>query len=302
MSPRLNYAARPQCPPAAVSHLCETCEVSVLFYDSPYRDFAVQASTVYNSDSDSGSRKLAAVPTPFVASDLSSLELIDGFSSEPPDIPAYWAVDDDDANFVQHTSGTSGMPKPILQSHRDSVEVLPHLESGRDAATFTTTPLHHGGMVDMFRSWASDALIWLFSGKDLPITAANVVKSLHVAQTTAESRSSTSFPRVRYFASVPYVLQMLAADPEGLSLLRTMDIVGVGGAPLSTAMGNDLVENGVHLISRFGSTECGCSSVSPRRGITMLMPPSPPIFAPRLRERRGMAVSQGRVRIRVPSV
>ena len=263
----LNYAARPQCPPAAVSHLCETCDVSVLFYDAPYKDFAVQASTAYNSKSDGGPRKLAAVPTPFVALERSSLELIDGFSSALPNISAYWAVDEDDANFVQHTSGTSGMPKPILQSHRDSVGALPHLESGRKAATFTTTPLHHGGMVDMFRSWTSDALIWLFSGKDLPITAANVVKSLHTAQTTAENRSATSFPRVRYFASVPYVLQMLAADPEGLSLLRTMDIVGVGGAPLSTAMGNGLVENGVHLISRFGSTECGCTSVSPVRAL-----------------------------------
>jgi len=36
-----------------------------------------------------------------------------------------------------------------------------------------------------------------------------------------------------------------------------MDIAGVGGAALPAEAGDELVLNGVNLISRFGSAECG---------------------------------------------
>ncbi len=36
-----------------------------------------------------------------------------------------------------------------------------------------------------------------------------------------------------------------------------MDLVGVGGAALPSAVGNELVRKGVNLVSRFGSSECG---------------------------------------------
>jgi len=62
---------------------------------------------------------------------------------------------------------------------------------------------------------------------------------------------------VKYFASVPYVLQMMAADAKGLRNLQSMDIVGVGGAALPSEVGDGLVAKGVNLISRFGSAECG---------------------------------------------
>jgi thioester reductase-like protein len=65
---------------------------------------------------------------------------------------------------------------------------------------------------------------------------------------------------VKYFTSVPYILQMLAADPEesqGLSALQQMDLVGVGGAALPTSLGDELVAKNVKLVSRYGSAECG---------------------------------------------
>lgn len=50
---------------------------------------------------------------------------------------------------------------------------------------------------------------------------------------------------------------MVAAEGEGLRRLNHMDIVGVGGAALPQAVGDDLVEKGINLVSRFGSAECG---------------------------------------------
>ena len=50
---------------------------------------------------------------------------------------------------------------------------------------------------------------------------------------------------------------MLAEDTADISMLQSMELVGVGGAALSPAVGDKLVEKGVRLVSRFGSAECG---------------------------------------------
>ncbi|KAL8822795.1 MAG: hypothetical protein Q9191_006476 [Dirinaria sp. TL-2023a] len=164
------------------------------------------------------------------------------------------SVAESDIAFLFHTSGTSsGLPKPIPQSHHAAVGVLPCLD-GRDEATFTTTPLYHGGIADCLRAWTSGATVWLFPGKDVPITAANVKKSL---QTAWRSSKTLKSPAVKYFSSVPYVLQMVTADSEGLEMLKDMDIVGVGGAALPSNLGDELIAKGINLVSRFGSAECG---------------------------------------------
>lgn len=181
---------------------------------------------------------------------------IDG-SANPSDyqdpLPALELADENDIAYWHHTSGTSsGLPKPIAQTHRGAVGVLPRLD-GRDAATFTTTPLYHGGIADCFRAWTSDATIWLFPG-DAPITVENIYTSLKCAD---EHHTTGISPPVRYFSSVPYVLQMIAAEAGGTDALRAFNIVGVGGAALPSNIGDELVQKGVNLVSRFGSAECG---------------------------------------------
>ena len=166
-----------------------------------------------------------------------------------------------DTAFIFHTSGTStGLPKPIIQSHHAAVGVLPVL-NGRQSATFTTTPLYHGGIADCFRAWTSGAPIWLFPASSIPITTQNIHLCLSVAAKAASERFVSP---VNLFASVPYVLQMMSEDPAGLGSLQKMAIVGVGGAALIPKVGDYLVENGVNLVSRYGSAECGFLSASHR--------------------------------------
>ena len=164
-------------------------------------------------------------------------------------------VSESDVAYLHHTSGTStGLPKPIPQTHHGAVGVLPTFDSGYETATFTTTPLYHGGVADCFRAWTSGAMIWLFPGADAPITSSNVLKSLECARRSAETHQTST---VKYFSSVPYVLQMLSMEHDGLQTLKQMSLVGVGGAALSQDIGDDLVQKEVNLISRFGSAECG---------------------------------------------
>ena len=239
----------PKCQPAAIASLCQTCEVDLLFYDDVYRGQACEAASL-SSRSNDGQFSAAGLPFPeepqmtsFVPQDLDhdSLPRVD--------------VEENEIAYLHHTSGTSsGMPKPIPQTHRGGVGVLPFFKTGHAAATFTTTPLYHGGIADLFRAWTSKAHIWLFPGKRVPITASNILKSLDVAE---QSQRETLCPAVRFFSSVPYVLQMMESDSRGLSCLEAMSVVGVGGAALPAEVGGKLVTSGVNLISRFGSAECG---------------------------------------------
>lgn len=163
-----------------------------------------------------------------------------------------------DVAYLFHTSGTSsGLPKPIPQLHHGAVSVLPRLSNGGTHSTFSTTPLYHGGIADCLRAWASGAMIHLFPGTQ-PITSANIQRSAELA-----NRFLNGAHPAKYFTSVPYILQMLieeSLDQEvssGLALLQGMDLVGVGGAALPQAVGDELVSKGVKLVSRFGSAECG---------------------------------------------
>lgn len=71
------------------------------------------------------------------------------------------------------------------------------------------------------------------------------------------ANSKFSAPPVKYFTSVPYILRMVTEDKSGLKTIQGMDLVGVGGAALPAAVGDELVRSGVNLVSRFGSSECG---------------------------------------------
>ncbi|KAI1134489.1 acetyl-CoA synthetase-like protein [Hypoxylon sp. FL0543] len=163
------------------------------------------------------------------------------------------SLNNEDASiaFIQHTSGTSsGLPKPIFQSHWGAVGCLPSFPPEHQPATFTTTPLYHGGLADCFRAWSSGAMIWFFPEGVVPITGANVTRSIACA------RDRSPVP-VKYFSCVPYILQLLAEEHEGIRMLQSMDLVGVGGAALAPSVGDGLVKQGVKLLSRMGSAECG---------------------------------------------
>lgn len=240
----------PQCQPGAIASLCKTCAVTILYCDEVYREQANEAVRLSTEESDA---LLEVACLPFAGDDLQKTAFVrpesDGLA-----LPIV-EVDENDTAYLHHTSGTSsGMPKPIPQTHRAGVGVLPSFTDGHTAATFTTTPLYHGGIADLFRAWTSKSLIWLFPGKKVPITATNIIKCLHLA---SDEHVKRKLPAVKYFSSVPYVLQMMEADHRGLQYLQDMAIVGVGGAALPAEVGDRLVEQGVNLISRFGSAECG---------------------------------------------
>lgn len=235
----------PQCSAAAIAHLCKVCKVGLLLADEKHESLANGACSV-DADADSSHLRVSLLP---FTDDEDVYKLIE---RDAPNGKSSATVTKHDVAYLHHTSGTSsGLPKPIPQTHHGAVGVLPAL-NGKAQATFTTTPLYHGGPADIFRAWTSDALIWLYPSRDIPVTAQNIVKCLDSVK-----KSSATSSTVKYFASVPYILQMMAEDAQGLKGLKQMDLVGVGGAALPADVGDYLVKEHVNLVSRFGSAECG---------------------------------------------
>lgn len=221
---------RPQLEPQAILHLCKTLSVGAIFVDQRHKS---RTETIKES--------LRVLDIPTYNMDTAKDDLQDPEMHHELSSIAYYA----------HTSGTSsGLPKPISQSHHGIVSALPSLPGKGKPATFSTTPLYHGGFADCFRAWTSGAMIWLFPEGVAPITGTNLISALKFAR-------DNSSANIKYFSSVPYVLQMLAEMDEGVQLLRTMDLVGVGGAALPPTIGDKLVKADVKLVSRMGSAECG---------------------------------------------
>lgn len=229
----------PQCSSNAIVELCKQCDCSTLLYDDLYSDLAKSAT-------ESG-HKINLRPLPFADNEIPTAI---SKPIQPP--PKADDISPHDVAYLHHTSGTSsGIPKPIPQTHNSGAGVYFPFD-GSCQATFTTTPLYHGGIADLSRAWTSHALVWLFPGKEAPITAGNVVKCLEAAE-----NAETGKAEVEFLSCVPYVLEMLREDEKGIEWLRRMSLVGVGGAALPKSVGDGLVEQGVNLVSRFGSAECG---------------------------------------------
>ncbi|KZF19112.1 acetyl-CoA synthetase-like protein [Xylona heveae TC161] len=237
----------PQCQPRAIASLCASCKVSCLFYDKIYEDAAKETLDFVVDDA----LRYLIQEIPFNGNVIKYYK----HRSNNAQFRFQSQVSRYDIAYIHHTSGTSSdLPKPIPQTHHAAVGVLPSFSDKSSGATFSTTPLYHGGVADVFRSWSSAEMIWLFPGNELPITARNVLLSLRsAAKAVADGKGS----KVAYFSSVPYVLQMLSNDDAGMEMLMAMDTVGVGGAALPSSVGNQLVQKKVRLISRFGSAECG---------------------------------------------
>ncbi|KAI1034219.1 hypothetical protein LB503_012477 [Fusarium chuoi] len=228
---RLGYTVlllAPQLPPPAVQHLCETLEIRHVFVDDIYEYRARGLSD-----------------------DIEIIRLPSYREDSPADNNLEQTPGVSETAYICHTSGTSsGLPKPIPQTQFGVMGALYSFPGKNKPATFSTTPLYHGGFPDCLRAWTSGASIWFFPEGQAPITGANIIRAIEFA------RAHSPIP-VKYFSSVPYVLQMLSEEYGGTEILQTMELVGVGGAALPPAIGDKLVEEGVNLLSRMGSAECG---------------------------------------------
>ncbi|KAJ4385395.1 hypothetical protein N0V93_009823 [Gnomoniopsis smithogilvyi] len=160
---------------------------------------------------------------------------------------------------VLHSSGSTGLPKPITITNgsiaaHDGDLILP-APAGRkkqDTSLFTLSrenrrlylilPFFHLGGFIFFTDYA------ILGNLTLVLGPAHVAPDALLLREVAEQQP------LRAIMVVPAIIEQLLHDPKGEDLLKSLDFVTCAGAPLSASVG-DRVARIVRLCNFIGSTE-----------------------------------------------
>lgn len=145
-------------------------------------------------------------------------------------------------SFIIHSSGSTGLPKPIAQTHKASLYAYSQYFG---LVGHITLPLYHNhGICCLFRAIYSRRKIYIYNAS-LPLTSQHLLSTLR------------EHPDIGILYGVPYALKLLSETEEGIALLAKLDIVMFGGSACPKPIGDTLVDAGVNLVGHYGATEVG---------------------------------------------
>jgi acyl-CoA synthetase (AMP-forming)/AMP-acid ligase II len=139
--------------------------------------------------------------------------------------------------WIIHSSGSTGLPKPIFQTHSAA---LNNYASNLNLKGFITLPLYHAhGISSVFRALHSRKQIYMYNAS-LLLTQQYLLRIMRQYD-------------LEVFYGVPYALKILGETSEGIEALAKLKVVMFGGSACPDALGDRLVEHGVNLISHYGT-------------------------------------------------
>ncbi|KAL4884773.1 hypothetical protein BJY04DRAFT_233049 [Aspergillus karnatakaensis] len=150
--------------------------------------------------------------------------------------------------FIIHSSGSTGLPKPIFQTHSACIA---NYSTSNSYRALLTLPLYHNhGLCTFFRSLSKAKPIAIYNA-NLPLMGQSILEVMEVFQPES-------------FHGVPYVLKLLSEVNGGVEALAKCQQVLFGGSSCPDDLGDYLVNNDVRLISHYGATELGQLMTSDR--------------------------------------
>ncbi|KAF2799236.1 acetyl-CoA synthetase-like protein [Melanomma pulvis-pyrius CBS 109.77] len=179
---------------------------------------------------------------------------IEDGSEEPYLYTKSFAEARSDPFVILHTSGSTGMPKPIVQTHGtlsplDAFSKLPSLGQKPSYPAMCTGkrvylafPLFHCAGVSMILPGCIYGGFTVVLGPFPP--SADVANAVHI------------YGNVQQSCLAPTTLVDLVKSPEYLKNLGRLEQVTFGGGPLPQAVGN-MVASKTRLLNCLGTTECG---------------------------------------------
>jgi acyl-CoA synthetase (AMP-forming)/AMP-acid ligase II len=138
--------------------------------------------------------------------------------------------------LIMHSSGSTGLPKPLMLSHRSVTNTL---LSGTELSAFNALPWYHlHGLITSIQAMWMRKPAHLYNAR-LPLTADNLISALNVIK-----------PGICH--CVPYVLKLIAERDDGVEMLKQCKVVTSAGARTPDELGDRLVKQGVRLGVIFG--------------------------------------------------
>lgn len=187
-----------------------------------------------------------------IQTDLTSVTLLPICKREHYDRPSSTAMglpvqkldarkENKNVSWIIHSSGSTGLPKPIYQTHSGA---LGNYATNFGLRGYITLPLFHAhGISCLFRAIHSKKLIYVYSA-ELPLTAQHLITTLRKHD-------------IQILYAVPYALKLLGESEEGVKLLASLELVMFGGSACPKLIGDKLTDQGVRLVSHYGTTETG---------------------------------------------
>ncbi|KAF7341009.1 Acetyl-CoA synthetase-like protein [Mycena sanguinolenta] len=172
----------------------------------------------------------------------------------------------DDVALYLHSSGSTGLPKPIPQTHRnlihqgamdamaELVELSPRLAVGHLPAFHTMgvtahilLPIFNGGTACLY-----------------PLSSTPTESITPVVSTAENALENARRTNATGILTVPaFILEW--QSPDDVAYLKTLNIVGFAGGPLASHVGDALFSQGVNILSIYGATEFGLPTFAKRR-------------------------------------
>lgn len=139
--------------------------------------------------------------------------------------------------FIIHSSGSTGLPKPIFQTHSACIA---NYCGGIPYRAFMTLPMYHNhGLSVLHRALIAGRTISLYNA-NLPLSGPTLVECMRV--TKPES-----------LHCVPYALKLMAETEGGIEELKKVKMVMFGGSSCPDELGDRLTEAGVYLVGQYGT-------------------------------------------------
>ncbi|KAK2879437.1 putative NRPS-like protein biosynthetic cluster [Arthroderma sp. PD_2] len=249
--------------PTAVKHLLEKTGCRAVLASPRLRAIANEASELWKAeretqngaaagDGSSNGEKDARFPSLYApASFRGFLEQINPESGPETIIDPLHYVSETDRNvLILHSSGTTGLPKPIYTSHRHYLNFALCHELANDEKALlpalSTSPFFHGfGLLPPCLSLGIGKPFCVPAPGSIP-TGLSTVKLLR--------RSGA-----KSLLTVPSILEEIALlpDDQGIKALQDLHFVVFGGGLPKEKIGEKLSAAGVKLLNHYGTTETG---------------------------------------------
>lgn len=236
LSPRLS--------PTAVAHLLDETGASAVLTNGHLYRVADEVRMHLSTDTQCSELNMIVSPT-FFDFDQDRRQQA---STTPPIFKGHEA---NDLNaIILHTSGTTGLPKPIYHSqayillYATCHRLPPQKEPFR--FNVSTLPLYHGfGFLAPCLSLSIGMPFALLPSTTVP-TAKSALSALRATG-------------ARYMLTVPSILEdiLRATDADGLDNLRDLHFLVIGGAPVKASINRTLVRARVNVLNHWGATELG---------------------------------------------
>ncbi|KAA1469655.1 acetyl-CoA synthetase-like protein [Dentipellis sp. KUC8613] len=165
-----------------------------------------------------------------------------------------WEAECDRPALILHTSGSTGLPKPVAWSTRffwrQKYYPEAFIAKYNGISVLATLPLFHGSGAALTRS----SLLWLgwkvvFPDPSKPVNASYLI----------DICNSPNAPDV--VIGAPSVIEEIVTLPGGEDVMRQRVFWFFVGAPVPPHFGDYLVKEKIHFLSMLGSTEIGQMNV-----------------------------------------